>query len=53
LQQADPEWVLYFPGWWNMEEVAPQFVDYVLTNYRTEAGLEWEGRQAQLMRRVR
>jgi hypothetical protein len=52
LVQAEPEWVVYFPGWWNPEHFAPEIVEYVTTNYRHETDVQWDWRSAQLWRRV-
>jgi len=35
LQEASPEWVIYFPGDWRQaQELAPEFVEYIRRHYQ-------------------
>lgn len=52
LQAHPPEWVVYLPGRWNIEQHAPDIVGYLQAHYRREASLQWAQGEAWLLRRV-
>jgi hypothetical protein len=49
LHEQPPEWVVYFPGRWGAEELAPDIMDYLQDHYRQEAGLQWAQGEVQLL----
>ena len=51
LQQAAPEWVIYFPGRWEIEDHGQEIVTAVQSQYQLETELSWAGGEVQLLRR--
>ena len=52
LKDHPPEWIVYFPGRWGIEERAPEIVDYLQDHYKREADLQWAQGQVRLLRRL-
>jgi hypothetical protein len=52
LQAHPPEWVVYRPGRWNIEQYAPDIVGYLQAHYQREASFQWTQGEAWLLRRV-
>jgi len=51
LEDDPPEWILHFPGRWDVERHAPEIMDYISTHYQRVAELHWAQGQAWLLRR--
>jgi len=52
LQEHPPEWVVYFPGRWDIENRAPEVIAYIQDNYQRDAKLHWVQGEVWLLKRV-
>lgn len=52
LEEDPPQWVVTFPGRWEIEEYAPEVMGYLEDHYRPEAELHWAQGEAWLLRRL-
>jgi len=51
LEQASPEWVVYFPGRWGIEQHGQEIVTYVQSKYQLETQLSWAEGEVWLLQR--
>ena len=51
LEQASPEWVVYFPERWGIEQHGQEIWTYVQDEYQLETQLSWAEGQVWLLRR--
>ena len=51
LEQASPEWVVYFPGRWGIERHGQEILTYIQEKYQLETQLTWAKGEVQLLRR--
>jgi hypothetical protein len=51
LEMAPPDWIVFFPGRWNIEENAPRVMEQIGQAYDRDARLEWEQGEAWLLKR--
>jgi len=51
LEQASPEWVVYFPGRWGIEQHGQEIVTYVQSKYQLETKLSWAEGEVWLLQR--
>ncbi len=51
LREASPQWIVYFPGRWAIEQTAPGILAYVRWHYRLAGPLSWPAGEARLLRR--
>jgi hypothetical protein len=52
LQEDPPEWIVYFPGRWDIEDHAPEVIAYIQDNYEPEVELRWQVGEVWLLKRV-
>jgi hypothetical protein len=52
LQEHPPEWVVYFPGRYDIENRAPEVLAYIQDNYQRDAKLHWKRVEVWLLKRV-
>ena len=52
LQAHPPEWVVYLPGRWAIEQHAPEIVGYLQAHYRREASFQWAEGEVWLLKRL-
>ncbi len=52
LETDPPDWVVYFPERWNIEQHAPRVLDYLAKAYRRDTPLEWAQGQGWLLKHV-
>jgi hypothetical protein len=51
LEQTPPEWVIYFPGRWGIEQHGQEISTYIQHEYQLDAHLSWAKGEVQLLRR--
>ena len=51
LERASPEWVVYFPGRWGIEQHGQEIVAYTQNKYQLETLLSWAEGEVWLLRR--
>lgn len=52
FQQSPAEWVVYFPGRWEVEKYAPEIVQYLQTHYQVHKELTLQNAPVLLLRRA-
>ncbi|MBN1138967.1 MAG: hypothetical protein JXM73_20450, partial [Anaerolineae bacterium] len=52
LEEDPPQWVVAFPGRWEIEKHAPEVMGYLEDHYRLEAELHWAQGEAWLLKRL-
>jgi len=52
LEEDPPQWVVTFPGKWEIEKYAPEVTGYLEDHYRREAELHWAQGEAWLLKRL-
>jgi hypothetical protein len=52
LQTQPPDWIVYFPERWDIEQQAPRITDYISSHYRRDISLEWAQGRGWLLERV-
>lgn len=52
LQEHPPEWIVYFPGRWKIENRAPEVIAYIQDNYEPDVELHWRQSEVWLLKRV-
>ena len=52
LEEDPPQWVVTFPGRWEIEKTAPEVMGYLEDHYRREVELNWAQGEAWLLRRL-
>lgn len=53
LDEDSTEWVIYFPGQWDVEKSAPLVLEYIDEHYQAVKTIEWQGSQVRVLKRVR
>ena len=51
LEQASPEWVVYFPERWGIEQHGQEILNYIQDKYQLETTLSWADGEVQLLQR--
>lgn len=51
MENEQPEVVLYFPGRWEIENIVPEMVGYILAHYSAIEQVRWEEGQIWIMQR--
>jgi hypothetical protein len=52
LRTSPPEWIVYFPGRWGIEQRAPEIIAYMEKYYSRDTALHWEQGDAWLFKRA-
>jgi len=52
LRAHPPEWVMYLPGRWTIEQRAPEIVGYLQDHYGRETSFQWAGEEVWLLKRL-
>jgi len=52
LQTQPPDWIVYFPERWDIEQQAPRITGYISSHYRQDIPLEWAQGRGWLLKRV-
>jgi len=53
LRANPPDWIVYFPGRWGIEQRAPEIIAFMEENYRRDTALHWEQGNAWLFQLAR
>ena len=53
LTASPPEWVIYFPGRWQIEQNMPLVLEYIEKHYRAVKTIYWENSEVQVLKRVK
>ena len=52
IEKDPPQWVVTFPGRWEIEKTAPEVMGYLEDHYRRQVELNWAQGEAWLLRRL-
>ncbi|MFW6116750.1 MAG: hypothetical protein ACOC6F_03390 [bacterium] len=52
LDRASPEWVVYFPGRWSIEQHGKEILAYIQSHYQLSSQLAWAEGEVHLMERL-
>jgi len=52
IRPDPPDWIIYFPGRWDIENSAPEIMTFVQRNYRQFAPLHWAQGDGWLLKRA-
>lgn len=52
LEKASPEWVVYFPSRWGIEQHGQELLNYVQAHYQLVGKLEWSEGEVLLLKRI-
>jgi hypothetical protein len=52
LDEASPEWVVYFPGRWGIEKHGQEILAYIQSHYQLSSELSWAEGEVRLLERL-